>query len=303
MRLERKHQKKRRLSLTVAIVSFVGSFLTLMLLFTYWVTPRISIIGFHGVVDLTNPSLGAILNPTAQRMAYPMQDLEKLLEYLVRSNYWFLSAQEMQDFFVEKSQPIPAKHKGQKPIMVTFDDSYKTVYTNVIPILERLERQYDRKAKMVLFINPGTLAKPDRPSTTYLSCKDLRSGYEKGYYDIQSHGQNHKNLTKISDSELLEELIQAQTQLRSCMAGLAPDEAIAAHLAYPYGDMNDHVAETASKYYHSGYLYNSKVMRFCWLKDHYRIDRLTANRDKSVDRLIQMADRAMEIKSDRPCSK
>jgi poly-beta-1,6-N-acetyl-D-glucosamine N-deacetylase len=297
-----RYQKKRRLTLAVAIASFTGSFLTLLLLFSYWVTPRIAIIGFHGIVDLTNPALGAILNSTAQRMTYPMQDLEKLLEYLVRSNYWFLSAQEMHDFFVTKSQPISAVHKGQKPVMVTFDDSYKTVYTNVIPILERLERQYGRKAKMVLFINPGTLAKPDRLSTTYLSCKDLRSGYEKGYYDIQSHGQNHKDLAKISGNELLEELVQAQTQLRSCMAGLAPPETIAAHLAYPYGDMNDQVAVVASRYYHSGYLYNSRVLRFCWLRDHYRISRLTANRDKSVEHLIQKADQAMEIKSGQPCS-
>jgi len=302
MQVKRGHQKKRTFSLTVAIVSFLAAFLTLLLLFFYWTTPRIPIIGFHGVVDLANPSVGAILNPTAQRMTYPMQDLEKFLEYLVRSNYWFLSAREMQDFFVTKSQPIPPQHKGQRPVMVTFDDSYKTVYTNVIPVLERLESQYGHKAKMVLFINPGTLAKPDRPSTTYLSCKDLRSGYEKGYYDIQSHGQNHKNLTKISDNELLDELVQAQTQLRSCMAGLAPAETIAAYLAYPYGDMNDHVAAVASRYYHSGYLYNSKILRFCWLQDHYRISRLTANRDKSVDRLIQMADRAIEIKNDRPCS-
>ncbi|MBW4657489.1 MAG: polysaccharide deacetylase family protein [Drouetiella hepatica Uher 2000/2452] len=298
-----RHQRRRKLSLTVAIVLFISSFLLLMLLFSYWVTPRIPIIGFHGIIDLTHPALGAILNPTAQRMTYPMQDLEKLLEYLVRSHYWFLSAQEMQDFFIEKSQSIPADHKSQKPVMVTFDDSYKTVYTNVIPILERLEKQYGHKAKMVLFINPGTLAKPNHPSTLYLSCKDLQSGYEKGYYDIQSHGQNHKNLTKISDRELLEELVQAQTQLRSCMAGLAPEKAIAAHLAYPYGSMNNHVASVASKYYHSGYLYNSRILRFCWLKDHYRISRLTTNRNKSVDRLIQVVDQAMEIKRDQPCSR
>ncbi|MBI4783328.1 MAG: polysaccharide deacetylase family protein [Oscillatoriophycideae cyanobacterium NC_groundwater_1537_Pr4_S-0.65um_50_18] len=300
---KRKAGKKRKLSLTVAIAAFMGSFLSLFLLFSYWVTPRIPIIGFHGIVDLDHPATGDILHPIAQRMSYPMQDLEKLLEYLIRHNYWFLSAQEMQDFFISKSQPIPVEHKEQRPIMLTFDDSYKTVYTNVIPMLEKLEKQYGRKAKMVLFVNPGTLAKPDRPSTTYLSCQDLRSGYEKGYYDIQSHGQNHKDLAKISDNELLIELVESQTQLRHCMTGLAPPADIAAHLAYPYGDMTDHVTAVASRYYRSGYLYNSRLLRFCWLKDPYRISRLTVNRDKSVDYLIRMLDQSMTIKSDRPCVK
>ncbi|HEY9642796.1 MAG TPA: polysaccharide deacetylase family protein [Coleofasciculaceae cyanobacterium] len=275
----------------------------MVLLLSYIATPRIPILGFHGIVDLTNPTLGMIANPVAQRMSYPVQDLEKLLEYLIRNNYWFLSTQELHDFFIEKSQPIPAQHQGQRPIMVSFDDSYKTVHTNVIPILEKLEKQYGHKAKMVLFINPGTLAKPNRPSTTYLSCQDLRTGYAAGYYDVQSHGQNHQHMTQLNQNELVEELALAQTQLKSCMAGLASETTIAAHLAYPYGEMNDRVAAIAAKYYRSAYLYDSRILRFCWLKDHYRISRLTANRDKSVDRLIQMAERAMKIKNDKPCPK
>jgi peptidoglycan/xylan/chitin deacetylase (PgdA/CDA1 family) len=190
---------------------------------------------------------------------------------------------------------------GQRPIMMTFDDSYKTVYTHVLPILEKLEKQYGHKAKMVLFINSGTLAKPDRPSTTYLSCQDLRAGYAQGYYDVQSHGQNHKHMTRLNPNELTQELALAQTQLRSCMAGLAPAATVAAHLAYPYGEMNDRVASVAAKYYRSAYIYNSRVLRFCWLKDRYRISRLTANRDKPVTQLIQMAEQSMKITTDKPC--
>jgi poly-beta-1,6-N-acetyl-D-glucosamine N-deacetylase len=300
--LKLKRRKKRRFSLITATLAFFGIFATTLALISFLLTPKVTIIGFHGIVDLNHPTVGTIQTPIAERMSYPMQDLEKLLDFLLHDNYWFLSAQELHDFFIVRSKNIPAEHIGQKPVMLTFDDSYRTVYTNVLPILEKLEKQYGHKAKMVLFVNPGTLAKPEHPSTLYLSCQDLRAGYATGLYDIQSHGQNHKNMARLNAADLTTELVQAQVELRSCMAGLAPPETIAAHLAYPYGSMNDRVASIAARYYHSAYLYNSRVLRFCWLKDHYRISRFTANRDKSANQLIQMASRSMQIKGEKPCS-
>jgi poly-beta-1,6-N-acetyl-D-glucosamine N-deacetylase len=298
-----KFRKKRRLSPGLALLTFVGSFAAILLIISFTVTPKVAIIGFHGIVDLNNPIAGASQTAAAQRISYPMQELEKLLDYLVRRNYWFLSAQDLHDYFILRSKKIPAEHIGQKPVMLTFDDSYKTVYTNVLPILDRLQTQYGHSAKMVLFVNPGTLAPPDRPSTQYLSCQDLRESYQTGFYDIQSHGQNHKNLVHLNAQDLVTELVQAQITLRTCLADLAPAETIAAHLAYPYGAMNDWVASIAAKYYHSAYLYNSRILRFCWLKDHYRISRFTANRDKPADWLIRMAARSIRLESETPCPK
>ncbi|OUL17828.1 hypothetical protein BV372_34605 [Nostoc sp. T09] len=270
-------------------------FFTLLITLSYINAPRIPILGFHGIVDLNNSNLGIAQNPIAQRMAYPMQNLEEFLEDLAANNYWFLSTQEMYDYFINCSQDIPEKYVGKKPIMLSFDDSYKTVYTNLIPILERLEKEFNQKIKVVLFVNPGTLSKVNHPSTTYLSCEDLRTGFKKGFYDIQSHGQSHKNLVTLTVQDLNQELAQAQTHLRECMAGLAPEQEIAAHIAYPYGSMNHQVETYASKYYQSGYLYNSTILRFRWLNDKYRISRLTVNRNKTTARLIQMASRSFSI--------
>ncbi|WP_339378201.1 polysaccharide deacetylase family protein [Calothrix sp. NIES-2100] len=269
--------------------------MTNILLVSYITAPRIPLLGFHGIVDLNHPNFGIIQNPIAQKMSYPMQDLENFLEYLARNNYWFLSTQDLYDYFIERHRDIPQEYVGKKPIMLSFDDSYKTVYTNIIPVLERLEQEFNQKIKIVLFVNPGTLSKSGHPSTTYLSCEDLRTGFAKGFYDIQSHGQNHKNLVKITVSELNEELAQAQIKLRECMAGLAPPEEIARHIAYPYGSMNQQVETHAANYYQSGYLYNSTILRFRWLQDKYRISRLTVNRAKSPERLIQMATRSFTI--------
>ncbi len=290
-----KFKAKPKLDLQLIALYLIAFLFTIILILSYITAPRIPLLGFHGIVDLNHPNFGIINNPIAQKMSYNMQDLEKLLEYLVRNNYWFLSTQDLYDYFIDRHRAIPEKYVGKKPIMLSFDDSYKTVYTNIIPVLERLEKEFQQKIKIVLFVNPGTLSKSHPPSTTYLSCEDLRDGFAKGFYDIQSHGQSHKNLIKLTIPELDQELAQAQTQLRECMAGLAPSEEIAKHIAYPYGSMNVLVENHAAKYYQSGYLYNSTIFRFRWLRDKYRISRLTVNRAKSPERLIKMATRSFII--------
>ncbi|HEY9697234.1 MAG TPA: hypothetical protein V6D10_08230 [Trichocoleus sp.] len=41
-----------------------------------------------------------MINSTAQRMDYPKQEMDQLLKYLVRDNYWFLTTQELYDFLL-----------------------------------------------------------------------------------------------------------------------------------------------------------------------------------------------------------
>ncbi|MBD2209006.1 polysaccharide deacetylase family protein [Nostoc linckia FACHB-104] len=295
--ISRRHKFKAKNQSNLQFISLyiIVFFLTITLLLSYINAPRIPLLGFHGIVDMNNPNFGLIHNPIAAKMSYTMQDLEKFLEYLARNNYWFLSTQDLYDYFIDRNRDIPQEYVGKKPIMLSFDDSYKTVYTNIVPVLEKLEKEFKQKVKIVLFVNPGTLAKIHHPSTTYLSCEDLRTGFAKGFYDIQSHGENHKDLAKITVTELNHELAQAQIELRQCMAGLAPPQNIARHIAYPYGSMNNQVETYAAKYYQSGYLYNSTILRFRWLQDKYRISRLTVNRAKSPERLIRMATRSFTI--------
>jgi poly-beta-1,6-N-acetyl-D-glucosamine N-deacetylase len=294
-------RRNKTLSFILRVLSISLALLLTTSILSYIAAPKVTILGFHGIHDRHHPSIGMIQNPIAQRMSYSMQDMEVLVDYLLSHNYWFLSAQDLSDFFITKKQEIPPEHIGQKPIMLSFDDSYKTIHTNLLPVLEKLEAKYQKKAKAILFLNPGTLSKPDHPSTTYLSCEDLRDGFAKGFYDIQSHGFSHKKLTEISAPDLDIELAQAQTQLRGCLAGLASQDAIATHIAYPYGAANAQVEKVAAQYYSSGFLYNSKILRFCWLRDRYAIPRFTVNRDKTVERLIQMAERSTKLTHQNPC--
>jgi peptidoglycan/xylan/chitin deacetylase (PgdA/CDA1 family) len=274
------------------VLAFIILFSTLNLIVT---EPVIPILGFHGII--------ASKTPTSQfgEMNYPQQDIEKILEYLIRNNYWFLTTQDLYNFFLKKSKKLPNEYSNQKPIMISFDDGYKTVHTNLLPILSKLEKKYGKKIKVVLFINPGIMERQGSTSSTHLGCHELREGLKKGFYDIQSHGLNHKDLTILTRRELVKELQQAQIKLRRCTQDLDPQQQVASHLAYPYGAYNKKVQYYASKYYLSGYLYNNEVLNYGCLKNYYAISRIPINRQTLFQQTLEITEGFYQIKSQQKC--
>jgi poly-beta-1,6-N-acetyl-D-glucosamine N-deacetylase len=249
---------------------------------------EIPIFGFHDIVDIYS-----LNNKESQDkniiQSYPKQDLEEFLGYLIREDYWFLSTQELYDYFLANpKQPIPPQHAQQKQVMVSFDDGYESIHTQLLPILEKLENKYGKKAKVVLFVNAGFMG--DRGSRLYhATCKELNEGLTKGFFDIQSHGLYHSNLTQLSDLDLEKELFEDQKRLRKCTAGLDKTKTVASHIAYPFGATDKRVEKYIAKYYSSGYLYNSRTLKLGWNRNEYRIPRLTVNMEKSVKNLINLA--------------
>lgn len=252
-------------------------------------TVKIPIFGFHDIVDPDNPKEMPPLRPNFQS-DYSQQDLAVFLDYLLRNNYWFMTTQELYDYYLSNPpKPIPAEHLYQKKVMITFDDGYKSVYTHLLPILQQLERKYGKKAKVVLFINPAFMG---RHGTVLdkASCLELRKGFRKGFYDLQSHGLNHENLTRIPPKSLERELAASQVKLRNCTYGLEGNNTVANHIAYPYGAINKNAVKSVAKYYLSGYLYNSSTFYLGFFKpDKYQIARLTVNKKHSVSHLESMA--------------
>jgi poly-beta-1,6-N-acetyl-D-glucosamine N-deacetylase len=258
---------------------------------------EIPILGFHGILDDKAPVIFA----PEESLHYPQQDLEELLEDLIRNDYWFLTTQDLYDFFLKKVKKIPKEYLNKKPIMLSIDDGHKTIHTNLLPILYKLEKKYNKKIKFVLFINPGTFPKQKRKSSTHLGCQELREGLKQGFYDIQSHGMNHKNLTTLSSQEIVYELVQSQTKLRECTKDLDPQKKVASHFAYPYGAYNQQVKSYVSKYYVSSYLYNDKILSLACRKNFYEIPRLTVSRGTSFLELIRKSGGMYQLKNEAKC--
>lgn len=257
---------------------------------------RIPIIGFHDIIDIQNP---ADLPP--RRLAfeadYTKQKLSVFLEYLFKHNYWFLSSQDLYVYFIKKSQPIPPQHLGHKPIMLSFDDGYEGVHKNGLPLLEKLSFIYKEKGKFVLFVNPLFLGVDmGGDFLPHASCQDLRTGYQKGFYDVQSHGFSHKRLTRLSGKDLEFEIAKSKSALRKCMGDLDKNKVIGAHIAYPYGASDWEVEKILPKYHLTGFLYNDGYLRVKRLRNNYRISRMTVSKDMSPSELIYIAQRASTLK-------
>ncbi|MGQ4648064.1 polysaccharide deacetylase family protein [Lyngbya aestuarii] len=251
------------------------------------VTHEFAIFGFHDIIDSENSNE----NPPKRSEVsgdYTKQDLEKILDYLITQEYWFLSAQELYDYFLAKNQPIPFEHWGQNKVIITVDDGYKSAHNNLISILEKLEKKHNKKVKVVLFVNSSFLG-INGTSLKHASCENLREGFQKGYYDIQSHGATHKNLTKLKDSDLELELSESQKILRKCMQDLDPNQTVASHIAYPFGAVNEQVEEYAQRYYLSGYVYNNEIAKLGRKTNKYRISRFPVNKETSVKQMIKLA--------------
>jgi peptidoglycan/xylan/chitin deacetylase (PgdA/CDA1 family) len=257
---------------------------------------RIPIIGFHDIIDIQNP---ADLPP--RRLAfendYTKQNLSVFLEYLFTNKYWFLSSQDLYVYFIKKSQPIPTQYLGHKPIMLSFDDGYEGVHKNGFPILEQLSSTYKENGKFVLFVNPLFLGVDmGGDFLPHASCQDLRTGYQKGLYDVQSHGFSHKRLTRLSGKDLEFEIAKSKSALRKCMGDLDKNKVIGAHIAYPYGALNRKVEKILPKYHLTGFLYNDGYLRVKRLRNNYRISRMTVSKNMSPSELIYIAQRASTLK-------
>ena len=278
-------RKKRILNFFLAFLLTLISYQVILEL----ITVEIPIFGFHDIVDLQNPQ-----EIPPQRRDFPgdysQQKLAPFLESLVANNYWFLSTQELYDYFLANpKKEMPGEYRDRKKVMISFDDGNKSIYTHLLPMLEKLEKKYGTKNKAVVFVNSGFLG-ADNSLIKKVNCQDLRDGFKKGFYDIQSHGLNHENLTKISLKSLDRELSEDQLRLRKCTQDLDPNQTIASHIAYPFGAVNKQVDKYVAKYYKSGYLYDSLKLKLrLFPPNKYRISRLTVNSKHSAKRLINLA--------------
>jgi peptidoglycan/xylan/chitin deacetylase (PgdA/CDA1 family) len=108
----------------------------------------------------------------------------------------------------------------RRPVVLTFDDGYDSVYRNVVPVLKRLHWPG------VLYLELGATRNPDGVSRTEVK-RMMQAGWELG-----SHTINHLDLTTVGTAQLREETAGARDLIRRWFHRTPKD------FCYPAGRFN-----------------------------------------------------------------
>jgi peptidoglycan/xylan/chitin deacetylase (PgdA/CDA1 family) len=152
----------------------------------------------------------------------------------------------------------------EKAVILMFDRGYKSQFTEAKPILDK----YGFKASFFIicsFIQGSGFHKLDNGSELYhdtsnsdsngaMSWDEIKQMYEEGH-DIESHGNEHRDLRKLSSEQLEREIAESKECLTD--KGLKPT-----YFQFPNnkGNGNSTVLKMVSEYFDFGLADHSKLM-------------------------------------------
>jgi peptidoglycan/xylan/chitin deacetylase (PgdA/CDA1 family) len=122
-----------------------------------------------------------------------------------------------------------------KPIMITFDDGYQDVFFKASLALSRLGMC------ATAYVISGRISAGDPSFLTW----PLLHALERRGIEIGSHTVAHRDLTRLSDGDLLADLVSSRRALERKLRHRVP------WLAYPFGAYDERVARFARR---AGYL-------------------------------------------------
>ena len=156
-------------------------------------------------------------------------DFARQMEWLKAQGYRTVTQRELYDAL------MCGRSLGPKPIMITFDDGYRDNFFKASPVLARLG------LRATAYVVSGRISGGD-PS--FLTWPLLRALERRGI-EIGSHTVDHRDLTSLSDAELLADLTTSRRALERRLGHRVP------WLAYPFGSYNKRVERLARS---AGYL-------------------------------------------------
>lgn len=118
-----------------------------------------------------NPTVPGSMNLTPERF-------EQQIQYLKNNGYTIIPLKEAVEYLQGARATVPAKS-----VVVTADDGWKSVYTYMLPIVQKYH------IPVTLFIYPQTISEGKHAMTW----DDLNALQKTGLFDIQGHTYWHPN--------------------------------------------------------------------------------------------------------------
>lgn len=134
--------------------------------------------------------------------------------------------------FSRLSEPLP-----EKPVIITFDDGFRSVYTHAASVLEELGFQ------AVLFLAPKYI---DENHSYYMSWKQIRELIDRGVAEVGAHTYSHIDVRSVSEAQLKAEIEACDSSI-SRNLGIRP-----LAFCFPYGTFRRSALKTLRS---SGYRY------------------------------------------------
>jgi peptidoglycan/xylan/chitin deacetylase (PgdA/CDA1 family) len=178
---------------------------------------------------------------TRHRIFVTKENFEKQLQRFKAWGFTSLNFQDLEDFMDGKKNwsDFP-----KKPLMLTFDDGYQNNLTHALPLLKK----YDYKAVIYLLANHNVLSNEwdvgEVPSQPLLNPQERQELAQSGFFEIASHGLEHRHLPEMSLQEVQKQLDGSKKFLENEFK-----KPILSY-AFTYGSRRDDLADLA---FRSGY--------------------------------------------------
>ncbi len=171
---------------------------------------RVPILMYHYIRINPNPGdrLGAAVSVTPA-------DFRLQLDWLAANGYHTVDLEQLRGYLLGHGE-LPAR-----PVVLTFDDGYRDLYTTAYPIL----REHDDRA--VAYIVSGYLGAPNNVTREQV-LEMSQNGIE-----IASHTVSHADLTTLGAGELARQLVDSRADLERLVGHPVVD------FCYPAGRVNE----------------------------------------------------------------
>jgi peptidoglycan/xylan/chitin deacetylase (PgdA/CDA1 family) len=175
------------------------------------------------------------LNPTVPgSMSVTPQKFEANLKLLKDHGFTFIPLKDAVAYLQGKRATLPPK-----PVVLTADDGWESVYTYMYPIIKKLN------IPITLFIYPESISS----EKNFLSWDQLKELQKTGLIDIQGHTYSHPNF-KVMKRKLSPAAYEqfVQKELFTSKKVLEDKMGIKVTLlAWPFGIYNDYLENEAKK--------------------------------------------------------
>ena len=180
-----------------------------------YTSKEVPILCYHGVLDVPWGITDLFVR---------VNDFEAQMQYLSENGYTPIFVSEIEE-----------ANRYEKPIIITFDDGYKDVYTNAYPILQKY------KLKANVYMISGWIG-----GDVYMTSDMTIEMSNSPLIEIGSHTVSHKALANLSNSDIEYEVSESKKTLE---AMLNKEVKV---IAYPTGSFDERVTSITSKYYQYG---------------------------------------------------